>query len=77
MEDKFVLKEIMDRYASQGWPNAWCESCGAIAIHCPECGTNVCGTFTKDCGTCPVAFKQQEKIWGETDPIIERMTNGQ
>ena len=37
---------------------------------------DVCGTFTKDCGTCPAAFKQQEKIWDETDPIIERMTNG-
>lgn len=72
-ENKILLKEIMDRYAEQGWANGWCKSCGSVAIYCPECGTNVCGTWTKNCGTCQVAFQQQEKIWAETDPIIKMM----
>jgi len=74
--DQLELKAIMDRYTAQGWSNFWCESCGAIGIYCPECGTNECGQPTKDCGTCEAAWIQQEKIWAETDPIIERMTNG-
>lgn len=73
MKDKLLLKEIRDRYASQGWANAWCDSCGAIAVYCPECGVNACGNQTKDCGTCGVAYNKQIDMWNETDSIIQRM----